>query len=128
MAVCRSGTTPSVLVRVPFAVADLVAGHNLTVSLYRFEQTRGDRNRIESNAAKVIDGRDSHLFLPDAGTFDFRWTLSVRNAGGQLRTRLIECKPAQTVEVRPDTREQVVVAELTPADIDRTLRKYGVKK
>lgn len=119
---------PSVRVHVPFAVTDLLAGHNLTVSLYRFEQTAGDRNRLESNAAKVTDGQDSLLFLPGAGTFIFRWTLSVRNAGGQLRTRQIECKPTQIVEVRPDTREKTVVAKLTPADIDRTLRKYGVKR
>ena len=119
---------PSIRVRLPFAAADLVAGHNLTVSLYRFDQAAGDHNRLESNAIKVIDGQDSRLFLPGTGTFGFRWTLSVRNAGNQLRTRQIDCKPMQTVEVQPDTRERIVVAQLTPADIDRTLRKYGVKR
>ena len=114
---------PSVRVRIPFPGATATGSHTLHVDLYRREQLADRNHTIESERIEVREGHDSVVPLPGPGTYTVRWKLELHNPDGQTRIRYLHSKPVQTVEVNAHTREMVVVADLTAADIQRALQE-----
>jgi len=111
---------PSILVQVAPGALSGLGSHVLSVSLRPAIRKSGSLQQ-STDSVDIVAGKDARISVAVPGSYRLRWTLWEVTGPGSRSGRRVKTASDQVLEILAQDRDRLVIAQLTAAEVRRSL-------